>query len=303
MKKFIIGAINLTILLLFTGCGDNFQHVVNKNITGNTIEYEFKNLSKPISASLDLKAGDTIETIMNLQEGNASIKVEGDNKKVPYEGNLIGSSKFTFEITDKGTYTFTLSGDDASGNITFKKVDSSEKNKDASGSSKAKKPEANSKNNQDNNKVIIEGTEEKIDTEVNKSNLGYTITYDKNRFKFENAEGVDSYMAPNADTSKYPNVFLAVSKIDGMSLEEVMKGLIHQATKEAVPQNITIGKEGYKAERLVIKEGNKYNSRICEYYLTEKNNVVYLVEINYFVGAEEGYGTRLHEMLNTFTFN
>lgn len=134
MKKFIIGAINITILLLFAGCGENFQHVVNKNITGNTIDYEFKNLSKPISASLDLKAGDTIETIINIQEGSASIKVEGDNKNVAYEGNLIGSNQFTFDITDKGTYTFTLAGDDASGNISFKKVDSSEKNKEASGS-------------------------------------------------------------------------------------------------------------------------------------------------------------------------
>ena len=134
MKKFIIGAINITVLLLFAGCGENFQHVVNKNITGNTIEYEFKNLSKPISASLALKSGDTIETIMDIQEGNASIKVEADNKKVAYEGNLIGSNQFTFDITDKGTYTFTLAGDDASGNITFKKVDSSEKNKEVSGS-------------------------------------------------------------------------------------------------------------------------------------------------------------------------
>ena len=264
MKKFIIGAINLTILLLFTGCGENFQHVVNKNITGNTIEYEFKNLSKPISASLDLKAGDTIETIMNIEEGNASIKVEGDNKKVPYEGNLIGNNKFTFDITDKGTYTFTLAGDDASGEVTFKKVDSSEKNKEDSASSKPNKPEANTKNSEENNKVIVEGTEEKIETEVNKSNLGYTITYDKNRFKFQNAEGVDSYMAPNSDSSKYPNVFLAVAKIDGQSLEEVMKGLIHQASKEAVPQNTTIGKGKYKAEKLVIREGDNYNSRICE---------------------------------------
>lgn len=303
MKKFIIGAINITILLLFTGCGENFQHVVDKKITENTIEYEFKNLSKPISGSLDLEAGDTIETIMNIQEGKASIKVEGDNKKVPYEGNLMGNNKFTFGITAKGIYTFTLAGDDASGEITFEKVDSSGKDKDVSVSLKPKKPEANTKNSEENNKVIVEGKEEKIDAEVNKSNLGYTITYDKNRFKFQNAEGVDSYMAPNSDTNKYPNVFLAVSKIDGQSLEAVMKGLIHQASKEAYPQNTTIGKEGYKAERLVIREGNEYNSRVCEYYLTEKNKIVYLIEINYFVGAEEGYGTRLHEMLNTFTFN
>lgn len=128
MKKFIIGAINITILLLFAGCGENFQHVVNKNITGNTIDYEFKNLSKPISASLDLKAGDTIETIINIQEGSASIKVEGDNKNVPYEADLIANNQFTFDITDKGSYTFTLSGDHASGDISFKKVDSKQKN-------------------------------------------------------------------------------------------------------------------------------------------------------------------------------
>lgn len=303
MKKFIIASISITILLLFTGCGENFQHVVNKNITGNTIDYEFKNLSKPISATLDLKAGDTIETIMNIQEGSASVKVEGDNKKVPYEGNLAGSNQFTFDITDKGTYTFTLTGDDASGDITFKKVDSSENNKNDSDDSKQKKPEVNTKSSEDSNKVIVEGAEEKIETEVKKSDFGYTITYDKNRFKFQNAEGVDSYMAPNSDPSNYPNVFLSVAKIEGQSLEEIMKGLIHQASREALPQKTTIGKGKYKAERLVFSEGDKYNSRVCEYYLTERNKRVYLIEINYFVGAEEGYGTRLHEMLNTFTLN
>lgn len=159
-------------------------------------------------------------------------------------------------------------------------------------------------NKQDTKKqeVSIEGNKETIDTEIFKSNFGYAISYDKNRFKFSNGEGVDSFMAPNPDIKKYPNVFLAVSKIKDYSLDETINGLILQSGQDGVPELTKIGKGKYNAKKFSFKEGNKYNSRVVEYYATEKNKTVYLIEINYFVEAEEGYGERLHSMLDTFQF-
>ena len=47
---------------------------------------------------------------------------------------------------------------------------------------------------------------------------------------------------------------------------------------------------------------NEDNDEIVEYYITEQNGTIFVVALGYFVGAEEGYGARLHAMLDTMTF-
>lgn len=320
MKRYFKVLLSLVVIMFFVSCNNGAKPVISKTATDNNINFEFEELNEAINGTLNLEAEDTIETVIDVKKGSYSIKVEGDNKEVPYEGNSIKNGQFTFKVPKKGAYTFTLKGEKASGNIGFKKIISGEEDKEKKDSaeikskesedSKEKKPEVKSNNshgkankNEDKNTVIVEGTSESIETEVKKSNFGYTITYDKNRFKFQNGEGVDTFMAPNSDSSIYPNVFLSVAKIEGQSLDEIMKGLMLQAGQDGVWQNTTIGQGKYKAKKFTFREGNNYNSRVCEYYLTEKDKKVYLIEINYFVEAEEGYGARLHGMLGTFTLN
>ena len=128
MKKFLIGIINIMIIMFFIGCDSNSNIVINKTITNGYINFKFENLDRSIDGTLDLNSGDTIEAIIDIKNGNISIKIEGDNKEILYEGNDVPSSKMSFSAVQKGKYTFTLSGENANGNISFKKSDADNKN-------------------------------------------------------------------------------------------------------------------------------------------------------------------------------
>jgi len=128
MKKFLIGIINIMIIMFFIGCDSNSNIVINKTITNGYINFKFENLDRSIDGTLDLNSGDTIEAIIDIKNGNISIKIEGDNKEILYEGNDVPSSKMSFSAVQKGKYTFTLSGENADGNISFKKCDAGNKN-------------------------------------------------------------------------------------------------------------------------------------------------------------------------------
>jgi hypothetical protein len=128
MKKVFIGIINVMIIMFCIGCDSNSNIVINKTITNGYINFKFENLDRSIDGTLDLNSGDTIETIIDIKNGNISIKIEGDNKEILYEGNDVPSSKMSFSAVKKGKYTFTLSGENANGNISFKKSDADNKN-------------------------------------------------------------------------------------------------------------------------------------------------------------------------------
>ena len=123
MKKVLIVIVNVMIIMFLIGCDSNSNIVINKTITNGYINFKFENLDRSIDGTLDLNSGDTIEAIIDIKNGNISIKIEGDNKEILYEGNDVPSSKMSFSAVRKGKYTFTLSGENAKGNISFKKSD------------------------------------------------------------------------------------------------------------------------------------------------------------------------------------
>lgn len=128
MKKVLIVIFNVMIIMFLIGCDSNSNIVINKTITNGYINFKFENLDRSIDGTLDLNSGDTIETIIDIKNGHISIKIEGDNKEILYEGNDVHSSKMSFSAVQKGKYTFTLSGENANGNISFKKSDADNKN-------------------------------------------------------------------------------------------------------------------------------------------------------------------------------
>ena len=65
---------------------------------------------------------------------------------------------------------------------------------------------------------------------------------------------------------------------------------------------VSVG-EQYKAVQLKAKTGSEWNSIIRNYYLIEEKNSVYLIEMQYFTEAAEGYGARMQAMLDTFKIN
>ena len=123
MRKFLIVVVDVFILGFFISCTSNSNLMIKKVVTKNCIDFEFENLNLVRDSTLDLDEGDTIETSVYIEKGEISVKVEGDNGEIPYKCSNVRNGDFSFIVTKKGTYTFTLLGEKANGNISFKKED------------------------------------------------------------------------------------------------------------------------------------------------------------------------------------
>jgi hypothetical protein len=152
--------------------------------------------------------------------------------------------------------------------------------------------------------IEVEGTKETILRKTYQSTNGYQITYDVERFKYTNLDGIDQFITENPDPELYPYVYLNISKIENTSskdeMDKIKKALSKGYEQVEELENTTIGID-YKAIGLKAKSGTDWNSSIREYYIVESGNSNYVIEMQYFVEAEEGFGTRMHDMLNTFT--
>ncbi|ROR31814.1 hypothetical protein EDD66_101433 [Mobilisporobacter senegalensis] len=156
--------------------------------------------------------------------------------------------------------------------------------------------------------IEIEGTKETVKgTYFNNKMLGYNMVYDESRFKYSSSEGSDSFMAENPDPEIYPYVYLNISRVEEKTTldkytKEMKEALSHGYKSVEQLPDTTIG-NNYKAVHLKAKSGNKWNSSVRELYLLESEGSIYMVEKQYFVEAEEGYGARMHAMIDTFKFN
>lgn len=161
-----------------------------------------------------------------------------------------------------------------------------------------------SKDNSTSLTIEIEGMKETVEgTYFNNNLLDYNIIYDKSKFKHSSSEGSDSFMANNPDPEIYPYVYLNISRTQDTTLDkfskEMKQGLSHgYSSVEQLPKT-TIG-DNYDAIHIIAKTGNKWNSSVRELYMIESNNSIYLVEMQYFTEAAEGYGARIHAMIDTF---
>lgn len=123
MKRFSWVIINVLATMFFVSCDIGITPIINKTTTTDkSINFEFEELNEKISGTLNLNAGDTIEAVIDVKKGSYSIKVEENNKEIPYEGNTTSNGNFSFKAEKKGAYTFSLNGEKASGNITLKKI-------------------------------------------------------------------------------------------------------------------------------------------------------------------------------------
>ncbi|MDF2588469.1 MAG: hypothetical protein K0S41_2310 [Anaerocolumna sp.] len=154
--------------------------------------------------------------------------------------------------------------------------------------------------------IEIEGMKETIQGKTHKSTKGYSITYDVERFKYTDLDGVDQFIAENPDPELYPYVYLNISKMDGTTTTDAITEIKNSISKgyESVEElkNITIGND-YNATGLKAKSGTEWNSSIREYYVIQSGNSSYIIEMQYFLEAAEGFGTRMHAMLDTFELN
>lgn len=153
--------------------------------------------------------------------------------------------------------------------------------------------------------VEIEGQTQTIPGVRHNSVLGYAVTYDPERFALNLVdEYSESYMAERTEGT--PNVYLAVSvmenELDELTFDQVVEGMRLQQNIESEGETVSVGAHSYAATYLRYAAGTEDGDEIVEYYITEQNGTIFVVALGYFVEAEEGYGSRLHAMLDTMTF-
>lgn len=148
--------------------------------------------------------------------------------------------------------------------------------------------------------VILEGEEETVPAIRHTSWMGYAMTYDPEWFTLTEEDGGDYYLAETVEGR--PNVYVAVSIVDGLSAEETVEGLRTQLELEEEGRVLAFGAHDYAATCLHYAAGAGGNDATTEFYVTEQNGTVFLVELGCFVDGTEGFGARLSAMLATMTF-
>lgn len=152
--------------------------------------------------------------------------------------------------------------------------------------------------------IEIEGGEETINGLWYEGD-DYKIMYDADRFEYSNKDGADTFIAQNPDPAIYPYVYLSITQLDNKSTSDYAKELSDTLTKNNFKSEITtdVSIGNYKGTKITANDGLEWNSSIRNYYMIENNTSIYVIESQYFLEAEEGYGGRMDAMLQTFTMN
>ncbi|MDF2869354.1 MAG: hypothetical protein K0R05_929 [Anaerocolumna sp.] len=153
--------------------------------------------------------------------------------------------------------------------------------------------------------VSIEGTEETVQGKRYKSNQGYEIVYDSERFKRESQENTDSFLAENSDPTIYPYIYVNISRLEDTTVDAYSKELFRRLTSEgqgsvSISTNKEKGQKTSKDAEVTVQTGYKWDSVIRKYHVIGEADKIFLIETQYYLEAEEGYGARLQAMLDTF---
>lgn len=81
------------------------------------MEYSILNTSD--KRNLSLVAGDIIDAEVVSESGSVAIKVENSERDLIYTETDVPTSDFEIVIPEDGTYTFTVTGQNAKGSVSF----------------------------------------------------------------------------------------------------------------------------------------------------------------------------------------
>lgn len=139
------------------------------------------------------------------------------------------------------------------------------------------------------------------DQEPEGSDLGYSIVYDESLFSYEQAGGIDTYWWKAQEPGK-PNCYLSVSRLTGYTLDEAMEGLILQSGFEGTRSTLVL--DGQVTSTFTFAEGTDADDAVTQYVCVPlSDGSILLVELSYYVAAEETAGQALQEMLHSITFS
>ena len=120
MKKMLYVIIFFSSLVMLTACS---SPKFNGSSTGNDNQFimEYRILNTSDYRKMSLKSGDIIDAKVVSKSGSVSVEVKSSDGEVIYVGENIPTTNFDFEIPQDDTYTFTVTGHNAKGSVSFVK--------------------------------------------------------------------------------------------------------------------------------------------------------------------------------------
>lgn len=125
MPMIIFLPVIIVIIITATACSAPKGSIVileNPNGTGFTMD--FTGWSSKNKCELALNKGDELQIEVVREKGEVALVVSGKNGSEPYRGNILKSIVFTLTVSETDKYDFQITGKNASGKLTVKKVGS-----------------------------------------------------------------------------------------------------------------------------------------------------------------------------------
>ncbi len=147
----------------------------------------------------------------------------------------------------------------------------------------------------------LEGNREVVSVRDYNSTLGYQIKIDEERFTHSDVDGTDVYTAKNPDPSKYPDIYIKISRREKSNESNYLDELKQQLLSENPQLEVLSDSKVSTYDAIVFHSvmGTDYNSPIKKIAVIESDNEYHTIETQYFLEAEEGYGARIMALLDT----
>ena len=118
MKKIMTIFSVMLLIISLSACSPDF----NGSRTGNDNQLimEYTAFNTTDSQDLVVEAGDTIHVEIVIEDGHLSYKIQkNDDEPIAESESIFFSEEFDVEVKESGTYTVTVTGEKAKGNVKF----------------------------------------------------------------------------------------------------------------------------------------------------------------------------------------
>ncbi len=142
------------------------------------------------------------------------------------------------------------------------------------------------------NTIDVEGEKEDIQTIGVESNIGYSIQYDEESFKLERSGDKDYYRVVDMEDEIYFLVYHTNTSYNDLKPDNVEEITING--RNAFTKELIDGKEFDENSEV------SWDSDVLDTWYIDDDEGTYIIEVHYFLEAQEGWGKRISQMINTF---
>lgn len=163
--------------------------------------------------------------------------------------------------------------------------------------------------------IKLEGTDTSINVVQNdrslKKDIEYTIKYPEDMIVTKE-DGLDIYSksdiseGPNENGVIIPDLNMKIYTLDEDACANMVENILQEMDENKkykeynFEENVQIGKNAYQAYKINITKGLEWNSEVKEVYIINVNeHDRFVIEINYFIEATEGFGSTMKQVLST----